>query len=312
MSALLGKTHFRNMDTMRFLKFVAIVPQGEEHVLEKFGKFNKVVSPGIQFYWPFIQQVAYKVPHKELCFQINPQNAITKDNVMVTIAGTLYVKFIDSYKASYGADEPKSAIIQHAQSSMRAQIGSMTLDDIFRERNSINLSIYESINKTAEKWGAIVSRFELTEVAPSDRSVSESLHLQATAERNRRATVKDAEAKKQAMELEADAYKYQTEIRAAADATSIRLLAEANAEAANLRSDAERYNIQVLDDVFANSISNVNEYMLQCKSIDAWRNIARESSVVVVPGDASALIGAATAALKSAASVIPSTPDKLA
>lgn len=292
--------HFRNDSLFRYIKFVTIVPQGEEYILETFGKFDKTLTPGLKFYWPFIQQIAYTIPRKELCVPINPQNAITKDNVMITMAGTLYVTFTDSYKAAYGADEPIRAIIQHAQSSMRAKIGSMSLDEIFRERTSINSSIYDSINDNAEKWGAVITRFELTDVSPSDHDVIKSLHLQATAERNRRAAVKDAEAKKQATELEAEAYKYQIEMQATADAN-----------AARLRTDAEKYNVEKLNEALYNNPA-ISQYLLQQKSIEAWDKIARASSVVVVPADASALIGAASAVLKSCSNIINPVAPKLA
>ena len=128
---------------------VCFVPTQESFVIERFGKYHKILDSGLNLIIPFIDQVAYIQLLKEQAIQIDSQSAITSDNVVLQINGVLYIKVIDPYKASYGVDDPEEAITQLAKTTMRANIGSMTLDTVFRERDALNAKIVESLNSAS-------------------------------------------------------------------------------------------------------------------------------------------------------------------
>lgn len=289
----------------RVWRLFAFVPQSEQLVVERFGKYSHVAQPGLNFFLPVIDRIAYAVPTQELCFRVEPQTATTKDNVMLTLAGTVYVRFVDPHKAAYGAAEPYRAILQHAQSSMRARVGDMTMDDVFKDRNELNNYIESSMKTAAASWGATIERFELTDVSPLDRKVADALHLQATAEREGREMRRLAEAKAHATRTTAEAEKTATELRAEGERTAaikaaeakaeaVRLAAEADAAAVRLAADAEKHRLEQVGTALS-SYPEAAKYNLGTLSVEAWAGVARESTVVVVPQNMSDLAGTVAA-----------------
>ncbi len=176
---------------------VKIVPQQQSWILERLGKYNKILEPGLSVIIPFVDKVAYKHTLKEQSIDVHAQTAISNDNVTLKIDGVLYVKIIDSVHASYGVDNPYYAITQLAQTTMRSEIGKLKLDKTFEEREALNLAIVSSINKAANNWGIQCMRYEIKDINPPE-TVLEAMELQVAAERQKRARILDSEGYRQA------------------------------------------------------------------------------------------------------------------
>jgi regulator of protease activity HflC (stomatin/prohibitin superfamily) len=187
-----------------------ICPQGEVMVVERLGKLHAVKEAGWFIAIPFVDNISYRIDMREKALSINPQAAITKDNVHVQVSGNLYCQFTDAEKAAYGSKNPLYAVKQLAQSSMRAAIGELELDQILHARAQLNTMIRTTIQEAATKWvlfliclnilieadlrsqGVEIMRYEITEVMP-DKVIMEAMDKQAAAERGRRKKVLDAE-----------------------------------------------------------------------------------------------------------------------
>ena len=133
---LTSKVFSRNIvvgrDGRHFNSIILMVPQAEEWQIERFGRYNRTATPGLTFALPLVDKVAYKRTIKETTIPIHPQTAITKDNVHVQLDGAVYTKVADTYKASYGIEDPEIAISVLAQSAMRKEVGNLELDREFR------------------------------------------------------------------------------------------------------------------------------------------------------------------------------------
>ncbi|CAM9829377.1 unnamed protein product, partial [Phaeothamnion confervicola] len=187
---------------------INVCPQGERMVVERLGKLLKIEEPGWFIAIPFVDQIAYRVDMRERAIEISPQTSITKDNVSVDVSGNLYVQFVDPSRAAYGNFNPLYSVRQHAQSSMRASIGELELDEILHARAKLNQMITASVQGAADAWGLQVKRYEITEITP-DRQISEAMDKQAAAERARRERVLTAEGEKKAYTLKSEGVKQQ-------------------------------------------------------------------------------------------------------
>lgn len=130
-------------------------------IVERMGKFHKVLEPGFNVLMPLIDEIRYVQSLKELAIEIPQQSAVTSDNVTLNIDGVLYLRVNDPYLASYGVEDPEFAVVQLAQTTMRSELGKIALDKVFREREGLNVSIVESINKASEAWGITCLRYEI-------------------------------------------------------------------------------------------------------------------------------------------------------
>ena len=177
-------------------KIIIIVSERENIIVERLGKYNRTLKPGIYFLIPFIDFVAYKQEMREQVIDIPSQSVITKDNIQVEIDGLLYIKVMDPKKASYGIGNYLAASINLAQTTMRSEIGKITLGSIFSERDEVNAKIISEIDKASDPWGVKVLRYEIKDIAPS-RHVVETLEKQMEAEREKRAEITRATAEKE-------------------------------------------------------------------------------------------------------------------
>ena len=177
-------------------KTIIIVAERENVIIERLGKFHKTLTPGIYFLIPFFDNAAYKQEIREQVLDIPSQSVITKDNIQVEIDGLLYLKVMDAKKASYGIGNYNAASINLAQTTMRSEVGKITLGSIFSERDEVNAKIISEIDKASDPWGVKVLRYEIKDIAPSIHVV-ETLEKQMEAEREKRAEITRATAEKE-------------------------------------------------------------------------------------------------------------------
>jgi len=259
-------------------KGVRIVPQGEEWIVERLGKFNATLTPGLTIIIPYIDKVAYKVVTKDIILDVPEQEVITKDNAVIITNAIAFIKVTDPIKAVYGIVDFAEAIRNLVQTTLRSITGEMELDQALSSREKIKLRLKESIADEAVDWGLTIKSVEIQDIKPS-ASMVKSMELQAAAERERKAVVTKAEGAKQAMILEAEGRLESAKRDAVAQVT----LAESSAQAIHKVTAAvgdrdgpmlfllgEKY-IQALDKLAASGNSKI--VVLPADLQDALRGI---------------------------------------
>ncbi|MAI56477.1 MAG: paraslipin [Gammaproteobacteria bacterium] len=174
-----------------------VVPQREEWIVQRLGKYSRTLDAGLKILVPVIDQVAYKHTLKEQTFDVASQSCITKDNISVEIDGVIYMQVNDARAASYGIENYFIAISQLAQTTLRSEIGKIDLDRTFEERDTINARVVDAVDRAAEPWGVKILRYEIKDITPP-ASVRDALEKQMRAERERRAVVAESEGERQA------------------------------------------------------------------------------------------------------------------
>lgn len=175
---------------------ITIVSMRHSYVVERLGKFRAVLEPGLHFLVPFIDNITYKHEIREQVFDVPPQVCITQDNMQVEVDGIVYLKITDPKKASYGIGNYRSAAINLAQTTMRSEIGKLSLGHAFSEREALNLKIVKEIDNASEAWGIKVLRYEIKNIRPS-KHIIQTLEKQMEAEREKRAEITLATADKE-------------------------------------------------------------------------------------------------------------------
>ncbi len=214
-------------------KGVRIVPQGEEWVVERLGKYLKTLMPGLHILVPYIDNVAYKVVTKDMILDIPQQEVITRDNAVLITNAIAFVKVTDTQSAVYGVTNFQMAVMNLVQTSLRSILGDMDLDQALSSRDQIKARLKTSIADDVADWGLTLKSVEIQDISPS-QTMQKSMELQAAAERERKATVTRAEGDKQAAILEAEA-----RLESAKRDAEVQVrLATASAEAIRLVTDA--------------------------------------------------------------------------
>ncbi len=223
------------------VKTIKVVPQQHAWIIERLGKYNGTLSPGLNFVLPFIDRVAYKHLLKEVPLDIASQVCITRDNTQLQVDGILYYQVTDAMRASYGSSNYVVAISQLAQTSLRSVIGKLELDKTFEERDIINAQVVQAIDEAALNWGVKVLRYEIKDLTPP-KEILHAMQQQITAEREKRALIAASEGRRQEQiniatgEREAFIARSEGEKQAAINnaqgqAAAILAVAQANAEA---------------------------------------------------------------------------------
>lgn len=206
-------------------KGIRIIPQGEEWIVERLGKYNGTLFPGLRLIIPYIDKVAYKVVTKDIILDVQEQEVITKDNAVVMTNAIAFIKVTDPIKAVYGVVDFAEAIRNLIMTTLRSIVGELELDQALSSRDKIKIRLRESIADEAVDWGLTVKSVEIQDIRPSP-TMTKSMEQQAAAERERKAMVTRAEGEKQSMILQAEARLESAKRDAAAQVT----LAEASAE----------------------------------------------------------------------------------
>lgn len=253
---------------------MVVVPQQKAYVVERFGKFKTVLAPGLHFLIPLVDKIRYVHELKEQAINIAGQMAITRDNVTINIDGVLYIRVTDPYNASYGVSDAIYAISQLAQTTMRAEIGKITLDKTFEERDFLNQHIVNAINSASKVWGITCLRYEIRDIAPPV-SVRESMDSQASAERKKRTEILESEGQRQAAINAAEGAKANIVLNAEAKATAVLMAADAESKAIEKIADA----------INQPGGKDAVSYQLAQKYVEAFGNIAKQGNTIILPSE---------------------------
>jgi regulator of protease activity HflC (stomatin/prohibitin superfamily) len=274
---------------------VVIVRQGEVKVIESFGKYVKTIDPGLHFLIPILYTVKESISLKQIPLEIDPQRAITKDNVMVEIDEAIKYHVTDVRRAFvYDNENSVVSMIQDAQSNLRGIIGKMELNEVLNGTEEINASLFASIKDITAGYGLAIDRINIGEIQVSNQIV-ESMNKLITASRDKESMITRAEGEKSSavlqlkqkasqMTIDAEARAKQTQIDAEARAKRVRIDAEAEADRINKITDAERNRILVLNEAIKNS--QLDETVLSYLGIEAFKEIVNsKTNTVILPSN---------------------------
>ena len=277
---------------------VKVVPQQHAWVVERLGKYNTTLAPGLSFLVPFIDRVAYRHSLKEIPLDVPSQVCITRDNTQLQVDGILYFQVTDPMRASYGSSNYEMAITQLAQTTLRSVIGKMELDRTFEERETINAQVVMALDEAARTWGVKVLRYEIKDLTPP-AEILRSMQQQITAEREKRGLIAASEGRKQ------EQINIATGEREASIARS-----EGLRQAEINKAQGEAAAITAVADATADAIRKIaaaiqqpgGEQAVQLKvaekAVDAYAHLAQKNNTMIVPGhmgEVAGLIGTAMA-----------------
>lgn len=285
---------------------IKIVPQRTAIIVERLGKYRATFTAGFQVLIPFIDKVRYRHTLKEQAIDVAPQVCITRDNIAVEVDGILYLQVLDPQKASYGIDNYRFASIQIAQTTMRSVIGKLELDRTFEERETINVSIVEAVDKASEPWGVKVSRYEVKNISPP-QSIKDAMEKQMRAEREKRAVIAESEGTRQAKINNADGDKQEYILKS--EGEKMRRINEAAGRA----SEIEQVAVATANGLraIANAISDENglnavNLRIAEQYLTAFGHLAKTNNTIILPSNLSDIAGV----VATATSVFNETKDK--
>jgi regulator of protease activity HflC (stomatin/prohibitin superfamily) len=284
-------------------KTARVVPQREQYVIERLGKYSRTLDAGFHILIPFLDKVAYKHSMKEIALDVPQQTCITRDNIAVDIDGIIYLQVVDARAASYGITDYFYATTQLAQTTLRSEIGKIELDKTFEERDTMNARLVDTVDRAAEPWGIKVLRYEVKDIVPPE-SVKDALEKQMRAERERRAVVAKSEGERQAqinisegarqeMINLSEAQKLKQINEAEGKAAEIMLIAEATAQ--GLRAIASA--IQEEGGLDAVNLRVAEQYVKE------FGQLAKTNNTLIIPsnlGDVGGMVGTIMKSMEAA------------
>lgn len=239
-------------------KGINIVPQGEEWIVERLGKFSRTLFPGLNIIVPYIEIIRQKISTRDIILDIPKQEVITKDNAVIHTNAVTFIRVTKPENAIYGVEDFRLAIQQLVMTTLRSILGEMNLDEALSNREHIKAKLKSQIIDDVSDWGVTVKSVEIQDIAPSP-SMQASMERQAAAERERRAIETIAEGNKNAMVLEADGKLASAEREAAAQIK----LANASAEAIRVVSQNIQNNelpvMFLLGEKYINSLEKISQ-----------------------------------------------------
>jgi regulator of protease activity HflC (stomatin/prohibitin superfamily) len=282
-------------------KGVCIVPQQSAYVIERLGKFDRVLNAGISYIIPFIDRKAYVHTLKEQALDIPEQICITRDNVQVGVDGVIFIQVFDPQMASYGISNYVFAIVQLAQTTMRSEVGKIDLDKTFEERTAINSAIVSAINDASRTWGVKILRYEVKNIRPPE-NVLNAMEKQMQAEREKRAVILESEGQKQSAVNVAEGQKQKVVLES--EAAQQKQINEANGQAEAIRAiaDATADGLKaVAGAVQAQGGMEAIQLRVAEKLVEQFGHLAKQGNTLILPanfGDMSSLIATAMSVVK--------------
>ncbi len=279
------------------IKCVRIVPQQSAFIVERLGKYHDTLHAGLHILIPFVDRVAYRVPLQEIPMDTDPQGAITRDNVTVTIDGVLYYQVTDPHAAAYGTSDFETAIEMLAKTTLRSEVGKRELDRLLEERSTINAAVVGALDEASQGWGVKVLRYEVKDITPPE-SVLHAMQLQLTAEREKRALIARSEGQRAEQVNLAEGEKSAAIAASEGDKTAAINKAQGEAQALTMVAEA---TAQAIEKIAAAIQRPGGEQAIQLKVaeqyVGAFGNIAKAGNTVVVPADMSNLASLITGAM---------------
>lgn len=262
-----------------FLLFAGIktVPQGYNYTIERFGRYTKTMTPGLNIIIPFIDRVGARMNMMEQVLDVPTQEVITRDNATVAVDGVAFYQVLNAPQAAYQVAGLQNAILNLTMTNIRSVMGSMDLDELLSNRDAINDRLLKIVDEAAHVWGIKVTRVEIKDINPP-KDLVESMGRQMKAERDKRAQILEAEGKKQAQVLEAEGRKE---------------AAFRDAEARERAAEAEARATQVVSEAIAKGDVQAINYFVAQKYTEALAKIgsSNNNKIVLMPMEASSLIG---------------------
>ena len=267
---------------------IKIVPQSKVFVIERFGKFTRILESGLSLIIPFIDRVAFRVDILERQLPSFQMSVITEDNVEVELVSTVFFRVLDAAKSVYRIRNIDLAIENTAISVIRSAAGKLELDDLQSSREAMNQEIAARLSKAAEVWGVEVTRTEILDVLV-DEKTKESQRQQLNAERERRATIAKAEGDKRSVELKADAELYEAEKQADA----VKVQADADAYAVKVKAAADAEQTRVIAEAINNNGQAAINYEIMKRQVEGLAEVAssNQTKTLVVPTDITKALG---------------------
>lgn len=267
---------------------IKIVPQGREFTVERFGKYTRTLTPGIHLLTPFVERIGRRMNMMEQVLDVPTQEVITKDNAMVKVDGIVFIQVMEAARAAYRVDNLQYAISQLCMTNLRTVVGSMELDEVLSQRDSINSRLLTVIDSATEPWGVKANRIEIKDLTPPT-DITNAMARQMKAERERRAVITEADGEKQAAIARAEGAKQ----AAILEAEGRREAAFRDAEAREREAEAEAKATAMVSEAIARGDVNAINYFVAQKYVDAFAELASspQQKTVIVPAEMGALVG---------------------
>lgn len=266
---------------------IKIIPQGSCALVERFGKFHKLLNPGLHFLVPIVDRISYSFPLQRVSFQVVPQTAFTKDNIRVELGGDIIVRITNPESAAYGAKNPFSLATIYAQAAMRNAVGELTLDELLNQREAINRKVLVGVNKQANDYGLECLGYEIKGLQVPAH-IEEEMARQVTSERKRRETVLNSQGEREASINKAEGNKTSAQLNSEGEKIAKINEAEGNAQKRLIEAQAEAEALKLIG-IALRENPEAAAVRLASEALKTWSGMVGKSNTMIIPANTSPL-----------------------